>query len=155
MKTKILVITILTCFCVPSCSERRDAQYATGSEAINSEEARRGWVPKWLPIESQEVKLRYDLDTNEIWIRFVLTKQNRSVFVGQLKAISDNEILRINFQRPRGTPWWPEGLIQHQPYNDWALNAIVYKGDNVLIPSSAYVAFDRTTENVYVWFNGK
>jgi hypothetical protein len=150
---KIYFITAISAFCfLVACGERRSALFATGEEALRSEEARSGWVPNWLPVESQEVRLQYDQDTNEVWIRFVLKKSNRINFEKSLKPLSDLVINNINFPRARGAKWWPEGLIQQQPSNDGALNALLFTGDNVIVPSKTYIAFDRISDDVYIWF---
>jgi hypothetical protein len=139
------------CFFFLSCGEQRATQYSSAPDAINSKEAKGGWVPQWLPIESQQIQIEYNIDTNEIWLRFILPIAGRIHLEEHLKKLSGEEIQKIQFQRRRGVTWWPEGLIQQQPANDGALNAVVYIGIDNVVPTNTYIAFDRTSDYVYAW----
>ncbi len=151
MKTPTWVSAVLICCLFLSCAETRSAQYATGAEALASEEAQHGWIPKWLPSGSQDVRLQYNLDTNEIWLRFALRQPQRSGLSRGLKTVSDDDVKRIPFPRARGAAWWPDGLARQQAANNHALDASLFTGDNVAVPSTDCFAFDRCSDDVYAW----
>jgi hypothetical protein len=148
---KKICAAIAICFFLLSCGEQRSAQYASAPDAISSKDAKGGWVPIWLPIESQQIQIEYNIDTNEIWLRFKLPPEGRIHLEKHMKKLSDEEIQKVPFQRRRGVTWWPEGLIQQQPANDGALNAVVYIGIDNVVPTNAYIAFERNSNYVYSW----
>ena len=48
---------------------------------------RRGWVPEWLPRDASHVVLRYNLDTNFIWLNFKLTPANAAELKQRLRGM--------------------------------------------------------------------
>lgn len=144
--TGISVLLILM-----ACGEQRRETFASGAEARSSETARRGWIPEWLPAGAADVDIRYDLDTNHIWLNFRLDEREAIALQQHLRPVGDQQVREIELRRPRGSVEWPEGIIQQQPANDGALNANIFCGTGPVVPKSTCIAFDRMTDAVYAW----
>jgi hypothetical protein len=57
----------------------------------------------------------------------------------------------MELRTPRRGQGWPEGVIQQQPANDGALNATMFCGTGITVPTETCIAFERTTDRVYAW----
>ena len=134
-----------------SCGEQRREKFATGTEALASDTARRGWIPPWLPHRATAIDIRYDLDTNYRWLNFRLQPSAAVALQSQLREMPEQRIRSLALRRPRGNADWPEGLIQQQPANDAALYARVFCGTGQPVPLNTCFAFEERTGNVFVW----
>ena len=144
----IILLLIATNF---ACSEQLNHAYESGAIALSSNEARRGWVPDWLPRQAADIRLQYDLDTNERWLRFKLSAEERAKFAQHLQPMSEKEIIGLRIRRPRSADWWFDELIQQQPADDPALNAELFLGAGELVPRRAMIAFERGTQETFVY----
>ena len=131
------------------CAEQFENRFATGAAALSSDLARGGWIPRWLPPAARNVYVQHDVDTNEEWILFELDEAQRPALVVGLESVPSGEIGTVRIRRPRGAPWWFEGLIEQQPANDGALHAKVFRGVNRV------VLLDRTGPSVFVYVPGR
>ena len=145
------VLILVACLFLLACSEQFHHAYESGAVALSSDEARLGWVPQWLPPQAADVKLQYDLDTNDQWLRFKLPAAEQVRFTRYLQPMSEVEIERLRIRRPRAADWWFDGLIQQQPADDPALNAELFAGAGDVVPRRAIVAFERGTLETYVY----
>jgi hypothetical protein len=66
-----------------------------------------GWLPDFLPSSATDIRLRYDVDTNEVWIGF-----DRSGADLAPMDRSCNSVDRASIVFPRKVPrmWWPDAL---------------------------------------------
>jgi hypothetical protein len=133
-------------------AEQPSRLYGTQSEAVAAGEASRGWLPVWVPVAATELHIQGDLDTNERWLRFRLPDSVGHALRGHLLLVPDSALPRLAKQRPAGASWWFQNLIQTAPADDGALNAIVYQGAGPVVPPGAYLAFDQTSDLVYLWW---
>jgi hypothetical protein len=79
--------------------------HATLDEARRAGAVERGWVPRWLPPGSREIREAHDLDTNRRWGLFNFPPDD----VAPLRSALGPEI-KIDGQRvdaPRRIEWWP------------------------------------------------
>lgn len=136
---------------ISGCSEQRRERFASGADALTSHAVRRGWIPAWLPPGATDVDLRYNLDTNDVWLSFRLDRTAAAALQRELMPLDDRRVRSLDLRMPRGNAGWPEGLIQQQPANDAALNARVFRGAGTRIPQSTCIAFEQTTDRVYAW----
>ena len=108
-------------------------------------------MPEWLPRQAADIRLQYDLDTNERWLRFKLSVDGRARLRQYLRPMSEKEIMGLRLPRPRSVDWWFDGLIQQQPADDPALNAELFAGDGDVVPRRAVIAFERETQQTFVY----
>jgi hypothetical protein len=131
------------------CAEQGHRRYPTHAEAVAAGEVERGWLPRWVPPTATNIHLQRDLDTNEIWLRLSLPAASTSALRQALSPLSSEETVGISWNRPCGmAQWWPRNLVQLEPADDIALNAELFSADP---NDSLYVAFDRTSDDVFVW----
>ena len=68
----------------------------------------RGWVSDALPVKAQQIKLKTNVDTNEVWAKFVAPPAD-------VEAISRScprfEIQAVDLPRTSAGAWWPGYLI--------------------------------------------
>lgn len=138
-------------FLLGACSEQRYARFPSGTSALASETARRGWIPSWLPPTAGDVAVWYDLDTNYIWLSFRLPSSQAATFQRSLRVQSEEDIRARKLPQPRRRHDWLDGLIHQQPENDAAINARVFVGDGANVPVETCLAFERGTDRVYAW----
>jgi hypothetical protein len=136
-----------------SCSDEFYSFYKTHDEAVQDGALKRGWVPTILPTSSTEINEQHDLDTNEVWIRFNLSENEREEFTKSLRKLSHEEILKIDLRYPSRADWWFEGLIQKSPANDAALNADIYTISCDDTGKTGYLAIDCCSSHIYYWCN--
>lgn len=134
-----------------ACGEQRHEQFASGLEALSSDTAKRGWIPSWLPTQAREVNVRYDLDTNYVWLSFRLNTQRAVELQSYLRPVNESFIRSGDLRVPRATRGWPEGVIQPQFANENALNATLFRGAGTIVSQNTFVAFKHTTDAVFVW----
>ena len=147
----VRVSILATCLLFLACSEQLHHTYRNGVVALSSDEARRGWVPQWLPPQAADIRLQYDLDTNERWLRFTLPADERATLRRYLQPMSEKEIMGLRMRSPRSADWWFDGLIQQQPADDPALNAELFAGAGDVVPRRAVIAFEHGTQETFVY----
>jgi len=139
---RLVVLLLLVAL---GCAEQFEHRFETGVAALSSELGHNGWVPQWLPSAARNVRLQYDIDTNERWLRFEVDESQRPALVAGLQSVPWAEAGTVRIRRPRRASWWFEGLIQEQPANDGALNADVFRG------ADRVVLLDRTGPSVFAY----
>ncbi len=72
MKTSVNIL-ILLLFSFSACSETVDSEYSTLDEARKKNAIRTGLIPEWLPDTSQQIKVAFDISTNEKILTFQYT----------------------------------------------------------------------------------
>jgi hypothetical protein len=132
-----------------ACVEQPYRRYSSGSAAVAAGERDRGWWPAWMPLSARDVHLQGDQDTNDWWIRARLSPAAADSLRPLLSPVPADS---VRVRRPwRSGKWWFEGLIQHHPENDNGLNAALFRGSGTPVPRSVIVAFDRTSDVIFVW----
>jgi hypothetical protein len=133
------------------CVDRLGTSYATAADAIASGDMERGWLPSNLPPIATEIHEEHDLDTNEVWMRFTVSRESALEFVVGLQRLPPQDVERFNVRSPCDRSWWFDGLIEQQPANDGVLNADIYVGASPDSSRTLFVALDRTSSDVYYW----
>jgi hypothetical protein len=140
---------LIAAFVVTACIEQPYRRYASAAEAVAAGERERGWLPAWMPQSARDVHLQGDQDTSQWWLRAQLSAAAADSLRALLAPVQADS---VRVQRPwRSRDWWFEGLIQHHPSNDGALNAHLFRGTGTPVPRTTVVAFDRTSNAVFVW----
>ncbi|MEX2208963.1 MAG: hypothetical protein WEF50_22330 [Myxococcota bacterium] len=133
-----------------SACERVSTDYATRAEADAEGAIEAGWMPEFVPTSARSIRETHDIDTSEVCLRFELPTEDHAEFVDSMRQLQPDEVEALS-QTCRLQPrWWFEGLIQHQPANDAALNASFYETAVPRWNTSALVAVDRVGPSVYV-----
>ena len=149
-KSRFLLFCAIA-FQLIACSERETKYYQKYENATNDDAVKRGWIPEIVPKTATEIHEQHDLDTNEVWIRFNVSREEKNRVTAGLKKLTDDEISKIKLKYPSKTSWWFEGLIQQSPSNDNALNSEVFL---INCNGDGYLAVERDSERVYYWCTG-
>ena len=97
---------VLILFTVPACTETFDAEYSSLQVAREKNAVKTGLVPNWLPETSQQIKVTYDLDTNEIILAF-----QYKITEGWNPPLICNPIGPFDTPEPKlQRSWWPQDV---------------------------------------------
>ncbi len=131
--------------------DRFDAGFPTGKAALESELHKKGWIPSWLPENSTDLNLQYDIDSNYRWMSFKLSGNSRFQLMAKFHSVKGEEVENIPTPMPHRVDWWFEGLIQKQPANDAALNTTIFRGNGEDVSGDAYFALGSDGKTIYIW----
>jgi hypothetical protein len=92
--------------------EMRDDTYNTYEEA-SAEGAigKRGLLPAYIPGSATDIRVCFDIDTQETWARFRFAKGDFSLLVRYSEEVSPADVI---YPRPGSTKWvrwWPKDLL--------------------------------------------
>ena len=133
----------------PACGSRKDAAFATRTEAA-------GAAPAWVPAGATELRLQSDARSDAFWLRFRLPAMARQAFEAELLRIPDEQVATLTFRAPKGAGWWFRGLVQVVPAREaTVIAADVFSGAGRAVPRRTFVAFDRSSDSVYAWTAGR
>ena len=124
--------------------------YATYGELTPGVRAA-AWFPTWPPPEATDIHLQDDVSTKKYWIRFRLPPQHADTLKKGLLGIPPAQYATVTSTQPSGAAWWFDGLVDRHPADDGALSADVFQGASPAHGSAPLVAFDRTSDRVFVW----
>lgn len=137
-----------------ACDERPYRHYPSAAEAVAAGERQRGWLPAWIPGSARDVHLRGDLDTDAWWLRVRLSPAATDSLRALVSPVPADSV-RAGRRPWRVGEWWFEALVQQAPENDNALNAELFRGTGTPVPRTVVVAFDRTSDLVFIWGSGQ
>jgi hypothetical protein len=99
-----------------------------------------GWLPKFLPPSASEIKLRSNIDTNEVWVAFAWDGAERGALANQCRPVAAN-----SDALPRRAPsWWPDNLAAPGPNDTEFLRCA----------DGGFVALRPTEKRGYYWHFG-
>lgn len=90
----------------------KDAAYATFAEAEADGLVGKGWIPRFVPKTASDVHLSYNLDTNEIWLRFSAPAADIEALERSLRPLASGDVSFPRERRSRLRRWWPAALIE-------------------------------------------
>lgn len=102
-----------------------------------------GWLPMYLPSDSNRMRLRYDTDTNEVWLAFESNGGGSARLEQECKTVGASEVRLVRTQ-PR---WWPESMSAHQKPLQLPSSHTYYKCSD-----GSFVALSPAAETSYYWF---
>jgi len=73
MRRLLLVITLVVFMC--ACEEKFETYYSSATAAAKAGEFDRGWLPDLLKPDVMDIRLWYDIDSNEVRGRFALNER--------------------------------------------------------------------------------
>lgn len=86
--------------------ESRENSYVDYEAAMNAGEMSRGWIPAYIPKSAKEIRLKYNIDTNQVWLFFRFNSSDIGLLLHSCEESIQNE---INY--PRESPnWWSKDL---------------------------------------------
>jgi hypothetical protein len=100
-----VIILLITAAC-----ERVESVYPDARAAISAGEIERGWIPAFLPPSAKDIHVKYDLDTNEVWLRFSMDPSEVGSIENSCRRIETVEAVLPE----RAGFWWPERLTEEQ-----------------------------------------
>lgn len=91
------------------CDERRRATYITFADAERDRAVARGVVPPCLE-KAQSIYEEHDLDTNEVWGRFVFSASNAAAVKAALGPAGSTDAAGIEIRPSPTISDWPENF---------------------------------------------
>jgi hypothetical protein len=121
VRTAILLVVVAM---LAGC-ESRESRYPSVEAARADGAMQRGWIPEFLPASAHDIRLSYDLDSNEIWLRFGYAPDS---LAGMLVAFQkEDPAITDDYPRmPRRGRWRPESLTRENTTNSSATYDGVY-----------------------------
>lgn len=100
-------LVVLCILSMLGCSSRDvvEQRFENMNEASRAGAIERGWLPRFTPQSSFDIQLRYDLDTNEVWISFGWDGTD-----GELDKQCKPFSLTLEDLPKRSPTWWPHEL---------------------------------------------
>ena len=96
-------------------TESPDLRFNTFADAVNEGFIGRGhWLPDQVPPSAREIRLAYDVDSNQRWVRFAFSLADSARVVDGMRAATRNEV--IGRQPHRRVPWWDSSATRRQEY---------------------------------------
>lgn len=96
-------------------TESPDLRFNTFADAVNEGFTGRGrWLPDQVPPSAREIRLAYDVDSNQRWVRFAFSLADSARVVDGMRAATRNEV--IGRQPHRRVPWWDSSVTRRQEY---------------------------------------
>jgi len=143
-----IIITVMLYRC--TASEYSHSYYSTYSSVTFD----RGWIPKWLPKTAYDIEEAHNLDTNESWLTFKYSPEDK-YYIAECKKKHKDELLWPNFNNVY-SHFYPD-FVSHM--NDVIRNneTMVYflcgYDPHEIIPVARYVylALDNQNNTAYVW----
>jgi len=143
------VIMYLAALLITACGsgDVRDENFANLTDALQKGALHEGgWLPKFLPPSASDIKLRSNIDTNEIWVAFAWDGTERGALASQCQAIPATAGLL-----PRRSPsWWPTDLAISGPSN-----AVPSTTELLRCTDGGFVALRSGEKRGYYWHSGK
>ena len=68
----------------------------------------KGWVSDAFPAEARQIKLKTNIDTNEVWARFEASPAD---FEKMPSSCPVANIQAVDLPGANATPWWPDYLV--------------------------------------------
>jgi hypothetical protein len=122
MLTKIILAVLLVIILIAGGAillfhygENRVSTYSTYAEAEREGAISRGWIPGFVPASATDIREVHNLDTNNQWLRFRLTRSVALEMTGSLQPVVDLDEVRPVSSPPRWSGPWPhERDLQEQ-----------------------------------------
>lgn len=132
----IIGITIIGCTKKTTVEEYRNLNEAMAKGAAGE----RGWIPKFIPASSTDIKIAYRVETNETWLIFKSDSKDLKQLSNECPAPSQSP------QLPRESPasWWPKFLTSasSEKKEDWIPFVCAPQGAGMI---------DTATNQAYYW----
>ena len=123
-----------------------DETYADLAEATSKGAIREGgWLPSFLPPSSSNIRLRYNMDTNEVWASLNWDGTNRGSLDDSCKHAEPNQA-----QFPQRAPsWWPQEMTRDAVKNPPAAETEILE-----CADRGLIALQKDQKRAYYWSNG-
>ena len=110
------------------------------------------WIPGFIPKSSSDIRITYDLDTNEIWLRFRHDPEDMKSIMSTCEPEGPYRVTNYPRVPCRGRDWWPSDLTvgtQAESEVLWC-GQVTGKSWNRL----GYIVIDRERRTAYYWEHG-
>jgi hypothetical protein len=142
---------LMLCFWVlvlVACRGRdtNEQTFATLSEASAKGALGEGaWLPKFLPPSSSDITVRFNIDTNEVWVAFSWDGVNR----GELAKQCHNAVASDILLPERSPSWWPVELTQTAPRSAASMGTELHTCSD-----GGFAALQPAAKRAYYWHRG-
>lgn len=144
-------VLLVTSFLLSSCQqiESPEKLFLDSKAAIKSGMTGEGkWIPQALLLNSaSNIHLKYDIDTNEIWVSFSFDGIEKLTFLDQC---SENKIIPPRYSRVMKISWWPQNLFT----KEGEANTECYNYYNCSDVLGGMVAIPSSSRNLHYWTTG-
>jgi hypothetical protein len=123
-------------------SDQQASTYADYEAVQASGNMERGWIPERLPESASDIRLKYDIDTNEILLTFHFDPAEMDDLLAQCAPA---ELTATDLPQQLSASWWP-GDLQGP---DTAVSRYAFYGCD-----SAYLAIDSDQNQAFFWSLG-
>lgn len=107
--TSLLGVAVLLLIAACERLETAENVYQDAKEAISAGAMERGWIPAFLPPSAKEIIEKHNLDTNEVWLRFLMDPSE----LGSIEnSCQRTDGTKVTFPRRGASDWWPEALAE-------------------------------------------
>jgi hypothetical protein len=101
-----------------------------------------GWLPSYLPTSSNRIRLRYDVDTNEVWVSFEWKGHDPEPLAEECRTTAPSEVRLVRTQ----PSWWPEALSSQRRPSQLPTSYTYHA-----CTDGSFVALSQTGETSYSW----
>lgn len=145
---RLLLVIAAMALSLAACGSRDvvDETYADLAEARSKGAIREGgWLPAFLPPSSSNIRLRYNVDTNEVWASLNWDGVNRGALETSCKPAVPGQ-----GQFPERAPsWWPERMTRDASQNPSAAETEILE-----CADRGLIALQKGEKRAYYWHNG-
>lgn len=128
-------------------NETVKSEYPNAQAAISAGAIQRGWIPAFLPSSATQIIEKHNLDTNEVWLRFLIDPKQLYSIEKRCQPILPSEIV---LPRRSAGDWWPDALTEKQRGAWPAAEAYtLYRCEN-----GGLVAVEADGRSVFYWHVG-
>jgi hypothetical protein len=142
-------ILCLLALLVAACgsADVTDQNFANLADATQKGGLREGgWLPRFLPPSASEIKLRSNIDTNEVWVAFAWDGADRGDLANQCRSAPASS----GAFPGRSPSWWPADLVASGP-NDNVPSTTEF----LRCTDGGFVALRPTEKRGYYWHSGR
>jgi hypothetical protein len=140
--TILLFLFLNGCF-----DEAPERFYSNYTEAVKAGELLRGWLPEWVPRDAERIYIQGDLDNNAVWLRFELSGASADSLKSSCSPLDPIDV-KVRYP---SNDWWFTRLTRQKSGRNQDLYASLYRAPNNRIGSRMVIAFDKTSNTVFVW----
>ena len=136
--------------------EHTEEHYASLEEAVRAGEVKRGWIPPDLPKSAREIRLKYDVDTNEVWMSFSLDEENVRKFCDGLNKATPSDV-SWPYRVSERVEWWPDPLRNAASFERSRVYELYERTSKIRLPVGweyvvrQYFAIQLPAARVYFW----
>lgn len=121
--------------------DTKEATYRDYEAAARAGEVAKGWIPTYVPGSAANIRIKYSIDSNQIWLSFRIGPHDISAMLKTCSSVYQSEVAYPR-TGPRG--WWPITLVSDAQQVDGSYE--YYKSD-----CNGVTVVDKDRAEVFYW----